>query len=163
VPSFFLVNVSRDDNRPDVAVLTENGDCLALRRALRHEDPSIRARAIDALATLLDMDSLGLLREVLSSDEDEHVREEAAVALGRLGDIDAVDDLIAALQRDPSEHVREEAAGALGRLGDERAVSPLLGATGDPYTMVRRAATEALDEIGAGLRSGDGRRLRREP
>ncbi len=128
--------------------LAKAGDRAALRRALEHPDPSIRARACDALAGLGDEEAVAPLRELLRADGDDHVREEAAVALGRLGDTSAEEDLIAALERDRCEHVREEAALALGRLGEARAVPYLRGAMGDSHTMVRRAAAEALEVLG---------------
>jgi HEAT repeat protein len=135
-------------DRPDIAALAKAGDRGALRRAVEHPDPAIRARGIDALTTLGDVDSARLIRDALRGDGDDHVREEAAVAIGRLRCAAAVDDLMTALQSDRSEHVREEAALALGRLGDERAVPVLLGAMEDQYTMVHRAAAEALEMMG---------------
>jgi HEAT repeat protein len=139
---------SRNSDRPDVAALAQAHDRARLRGAAQHRDPAIRARAADALAQLGDVESVPLLRRVIRADRDDHVREEAAVALGRLGDVDSLADLVAALEHDRSSHVREEAALALGRLRDERAIEPLLGAMADRYTMVRRAAVEALAGMG---------------
>jgi HEAT repeat protein len=139
---------SRNSDRPDVAALAKAHDRTGLRLAVEHRDPAIRARAADAVARLGDLESLPLLRRALRTDPDDHVREEAAVALGRLGEVDSLDDLVAALGQDRSSHVREEAALALGRVGEERAIGPLVGAMGDGYTMVRRAAVEALAGMG---------------
>jgi HEAT repeat protein len=138
----------RNSDRPDVGALAKAGDRASLRLALQHRDAAVRARAADALARSGDLDAVALLGTALRGDDDDHVREEAAVALGRLKDPRSVEDLITALQRDPSAHVREEAALALGRLRDKRAIGALLGAMDDGYTMVHRAAVEALASIG---------------
>ena len=143
---------SRNSKRPDVAALAKADDRAGLQRALQDRDAAIRARAADALAQLGDLESVPLLCRAVRADRDDHVREEAAVALGRLGGVGSVNDLMAALMDDASSHVREEAALALGRLGDERAIGALLGAMDDHYTMVRRAAVEALFCMGAGAK-----------
>jgi HEAT repeat protein len=140
--------LSGNNGRPDIAALTRASDRPGLRLALQHREAAIRARAADALAQLGDLESAGMLRAVVRADRDDHVREEAAVALGRLRDQKSVNELIAALEHDRSAHVREEAALALGRLGDKRAIDPLLGAIDDRYTMVQRAAVEALGRMG---------------
>ncbi len=140
--------LSGNSGRPDITALANASNRSGLRLALQHREAAIRARAADALAQLGDLESAGLLRAVVQADGDDHVREEAAVALGRLRDQESVNELIAALEHDRSPHVREEAALALGRLGDDRAIEALLGAMDDRYTMVRRAAVEALGRIG---------------
>jgi HEAT repeat protein len=138
-----------NSDRPDVAALAKAGDNAGLRRALQHGDAAIRARAADELARAGDLKAVALLRSALLGDPDDHVREETAVALGRLGDDGSVEALISVLQRDRSPQVREEAALALGRLGDERAIPPLLEAMNDRYTIVHRAAAQALSRTGA--------------
>jgi HEAT repeat protein len=129
---------------------------------LSHEDESVRAAALHALAR---MDRLGVddvdralrdpsahvrrraladaiattvdLRPLLL-DADATVAEQAAWALGEREERDAVPDLIAAASHRDAL-VREAAVAALGAIQDERARATILKATTDKPAIRRRA------------------------
>jgi HEAT repeat protein len=113
----------------------------------RHEEESIRRRAVLALGETKKTGlALPVLIEALS-DSRYSVRRNAAVALGRLGDSRAVEALVSALQ-DPSQDVRRRAAEALGQLGDTKALDPLISALNDDDEFVRQATCGALGKLG---------------
>jgi HEAT repeat protein len=120
-----------------------------LMRALRHEQPRVRARAAAALGMLGDARALQPL-VTATGDQRWSVRHAAAGALGRLGGGPAVKPLSAALQ-DADSRVAAAAAAALGETGRGRAVGPLLGALRqeDQDPEVFRNAALALGAIGS--------------
>jgi HEAT repeat protein len=93
--------------------------------------------------------ALPALRQALQSDK-APVRQAAAQALGKIGNAEAVPDLVAAL-RDSHWPVRRQAAVALGELGPAaRAARPdLEKLRRDPDPLVRKAAQDALHQIGS--------------
>ena len=77
------------------------------------------------------------------------VRQQACLALGSIGPLaaEAGPALITALA-DPEWTVRRQAAIALGRIGPLAAVeTPLKNCAGDPNSLVRKAAAEALTTV----------------
>lgn len=125
-----------------------NARALAyLTMALEDPNAAVRAKAVDALATLGDRLATGPHINKALKDKSAQVRENAAWTLGPLGDQRAVDALIQALGKDRSPNVRVGAAKALGELGNIRAAAALMQALGNKNDTVRYFAAEALEEI----------------
>ena len=104
--------------------------------ALVDPEPTVRRRACEVAATLVEVD----LRPALA-DPDHSVVEAAAWALGERGQgaSGAVDDL-ARVGRDHDDAMcREAAVAALGAIGDERGLPTILAATADRPAVRRRA------------------------
>jgi len=103
----------------------------ALAEALRHPEPSIRARAADAMSTVLEKEMSSILEKhswcvsvaatqllPLLTDTDANVRAAAAKALGNLPQsADTVIEPLSQLLSDSHPKVRIESATALGKLG----------------------------------------------
>jgi len=151
--------------------LGQIGDARAvapLIAALKDTDKYVRKAATEALGKI-GAPAVESLSAALK-DTDKYVRKAAAYALGEIKDPRAVEPLIAALR---DSDVREAAAEALDRLGwkpgkDESAgwywmakcewekcvalgasaVAPLIAALKDTDKYVRKAAAEALGQIG---------------
>jgi HEAT repeat protein len=118
----------------------------ALAQALKDQERDVRLCAAEALGEIRDAGALGPLIQALR-DEDSGVRCKAAVVLGHMGDARAVHPLAQAL-KDQDKDVRSCAAKALGEIGNERAVEPLTQALGDRLYAVREEAVRALANIG---------------
>jgi len=113
--------------------------------ALRSDnDPKVRARAVEALASSGDARVIEPLVQALH-DKHWDVRRRAAWALGHLGE-PAVEPLMRALQ-DWQWDVRRKVAWALGNLRDRRAVEPLIRAVQDERADVREQAAWALGHL----------------
>jgi HEAT repeat protein len=139
------------------------GDEGAARTLLTHDDPGVRAVALQALQRMgrvsvddvrgaLADDAADVRRRALSvaiefdevdvrpllHDLDGAVAEQAAWALGEREDVDAVDALVGACSHgDPL--VREAAVAALGALQDPRGLPAILAAVDDKPAIRRRA------------------------
>jgi len=140
---------------------------------LEDDDPEVRRRAARCLGQIGESRATGALVKHLS-DSNRQARQEAMAALGLVGDGRAVEPLVMFLH-DTDEQVRQVAAKALGQIRDPRAVGPLIERLSDrkglekvlnwvlyrdprdkrvplflqePYEHVRRAAAEALGQIG---------------
>lgn len=114
---------------------------------LKHEDYTIRARAVCILVDLAGDDVVDDIAEVLLHDPNALVRHEAAYSLGQLGYAKAVDALIYAMLNDPNPFVRHESAIALGVIGSERAREALIKALNDEIIEVRESAVIALANL----------------
>ncbi len=114
---------------------------------LKHEDYTIRARAVCILVDLAGDDVVDDIAEVLLHDPNALVRHEAAYSLGQLGYAKAVDALIYAMLNDPNPFVRHESAIALGVIGSERAREALIKALNDERIEVRESAVIALANL----------------
>ncbi len=86
----------------------------SLSRALRHDDPETRARAVAIVAELIDVGAGALLKTMIH-DPNADVRRAVARAAARVATTDVVASLIVALE-DPDAGVRAEAASALARV-----------------------------------------------
>lgn len=117
------------------------------RPLLKHEDYTIRARAVCILVDLAGEDAVDDIAEVLLHDPNALVRHEAAYSLGQLGYAKAVDALIHAMLNDPNPFVRHESAIALGVIGSERAREALIKALNDDSIEVRESAAIALANL----------------
>ena len=121
--SAILHDIAKAEDRRDWASGT-------LAAALKHADPTVRARAVLAVGRLQDSLSVPALLPLLS-DKASNVRQETAFALGQIGHKSARVALEKALN-DPDALVRENAIEALGKLGDKAAtarLAPLLKTT----------------------------------
>ena len=125
-----------------------------LQRALGPQRPGVVERRV--LAALArsgvavargSAPPLGAIREVVDAGSAD-VRTKAAKHLAEAGDLDAASALRRALVADPNGLVRAAAARALGALADLASVERLVAATRDAEAAVRRAAFDALGEIG---------------
>jgi hypothetical protein len=131
---------------------------------LDHDDPDVRATAVELTGLLADANQAGLLLGALR-DSSAAVRANAARALGRLGAGEAAAALRESLA-DRIGFVREAAAWALGRLGDPEALPLLLAAAESDDFEPARAAAEAAAAIDVetvqlwGRREGAGPHLR---
>lgn len=145
------------DSVVDVLISVVGGD----------DDGGVRAAAIDALDkhgqealervvdelsdkeldSAADWVAAKAFADVLD-DEQAELRMAAATGLGRVGDPSVTAALVKRLE-DPDPRVRCRSAVACGRIGDPRAVEPLeKRLRNDQHIDVRRAAAEALGEIG---------------
>jgi FOG: HEAT repeat len=114
---------------------------------LKHEDYTIRARAVCILVDIAGEDAVDDIIQVLLNDPNALVRHEAAYSLGQLGYAKAVDALIHAMLNDPNPFVRHESAIALGVIGSERAREALTKALNDESVEVRESALIALANL----------------
>ncbi len=118
-----------------------------LVRALRHEDPGVRAFSANLLQYCDNISVIPHL-EARLVDEDSIVRRSALSALGHLGAFESAPTIILVLN-DKDDFTRCQAALVLGSLGGKRAVSPLVEMLErDPYPIARRMAAHSLGEIG---------------
>jgi len=122
-----------------------------LLRALKHQDPTVRARAASAIGyiALGGANVKGAVKPLTKAlkDTSAEVRAEAASALRYMGEKGTQDPLIVALQ-DEDVFVRADAATALREIGDARAVEPLIEALKDKDDLVRGSAALALWTLG---------------
>jgi HEAT repeat protein len=154
-----LVKALKDDHYWIARPLARIGVAAvpALKEALRHGDPSVRARAAEALEQMGPEGRTAVPALVARlRDKDARVRGAAACALMALApDAEAaIPALIAALGSE-DEAVRFWAAGALGRIGAKAkaAVPALAAALGSPEETLRRQAVMALGGIGPEAKS----------
>ncbi len=117
------------------------------RRLLKHEDYTVRARAVCILVDIAGEDAVGDIVDVLLNDTNALVRHEAAYSLGQMGYSKAVDALITAMLKDTNPFVRHESAIALGVIGSERARDALMKALYDESVEVRESAIIALANL----------------
>lgn len=97
----------------------------ALVQALAHPNPTVRARAADALGWLRADSAASALREALS-DKNADVRAAAAFALGRLGEHAALGELEMLRENDVSPAVRRAAARAIPAIRSAEPAAPLV-------------------------------------
>lgn len=119
-----------------------------LRRAARHPEPLVRARAARAIGRILDPTGTPIL-VTLVADPDTAVRAEAAFALGQLRDTSAVDELARRLDALPaatSEPADLELVTALAKIGGRDASGALEG-------LLRRHPPTGSAEDGATARA----------
>jgi HEAT repeat protein len=133
--------------------LTDVGSAAApaLSSALKHEAPSVRARAAMALGRARVHEAIDALITA-TRDLDGSVRMEAVVALAALQDDRAVPALVEALN-DTEESVRQSVPVALGEIGSESAIEALHRAAQHEDEGIRWIAEWQLNEMGAGTES----------
>ena len=90
--------------------------CDSLVKYLDSSEPKIRARAVDAIGKLQDLNCLELLTEMLN-DLNHNVRMQAAFALGQLGNAAAEEALIDGLSDKELTKVKIRIVEALSKSG----------------------------------------------
>src|SRR5262245_11419453 len=148
---WYTVRRASIDALIDLAPQTESIQ-LALRRALRDEDPDVAgdaARALGALGRRASPSVTALVKTL--SHENGYVRVYAAEALAAIGPNAATaTSALAGALGDPTPGVRWAACEALGSIGPaaQSAVPQLIAALGDEFLYVRIFAAGALGSIG---------------
>lgn len=120
----------------------------AWRRALEHEDPTVREWAVDALSRIGETEDVERLEEMLD-DPFRKVQDAAAWGLVRMNPEAARDALLERLDSDDPVD-QAVAAGVLGELADPRVVDALLPQLADPQVEpgVREIVAQALATAG---------------
>jgi len=113
-----------------------------LRRALRDDDPQVRAAVSRSLERLEGLADVSVLAANLQS-ADMVTRLNAIYGLGAIGDASALPALVQALG-DPVEDIRAAAVRTLGELRAPATLDPVVGRLDDESPLVRRQAIEAL-------------------
>lgn len=112
-----LAEADRSDAAIEAIARLPLGAVPGLAAGLRHAQPVVRRRTVEALARYRHSDATRLLAPAFD-DPDPTVRETAAAAVLRLG-TRLFDDLLGRLAgQDPSNRVRRTAAAALARVTD---------------------------------------------
>jgi hypothetical protein len=143
-----LLTMVKDERQQVATVLEAVRSPLALDMLgvlLNDEEDQVRSRAVQSLAQLQGVNTVGLLLEALR-DKNSDVRWIAAHALSQIEDVAAVDALIPLLMDEDKEVSRIAAAG-LGQRGDRRAVPHLIAAMRDSYPLLRESAALALGQL----------------
>lgn len=130
--------------KPDIALLTEQNDSAGLIRALTFDDFRVQTAAARALGTL-GPEAVGEVIKRLDT-RNRTIRLAMIEALAEIRDPRAVDPLLAALS-DKDAEVRWGSAIALGEIGDIRAQADLIRALRDPDKYVRYGASFALAKM----------------
>ncbi len=118
----------------------------ALIKAIDDPERKVRAAVVQSLGEIADSRAIEPLVACLG-DTDQEVCQRAVEALARIGR-ETVPALIDALENNKGRILRKNILVALGKLKDSRAIVAAMNNLGDSYFVVRRAATEALLEIG---------------
>jgi HEAT repeat protein len=145
-----LIDCLADDNADIVSQavkgLTEKGEDAIpeLIGALKNPSWTIRKQASKALVGIGTKSLDPIISAMRSGDED--VQFWAGEVLSEFGE-DGLDKFLALLA-DKSQSSRLCAIGALGKIGSEKAVNPLIAQLGEDSWTIRKAAAEALWEIG---------------
>ena len=134
--------------------------------ASAQSDPfwAVRRSAAEALAATGDKRAPAVLRKA-ALDANSSVRMAGLKALGDLKDRDLIGFFKDRFKKDASDLARAEALRAMGKTGDPAIVPFLKEAASVPShrDMVRRAAEDAMKQIGAQKETGEGDRSRSGP
>ena len=126
----------------------QRGSVRDILGELRDVDKARRRTAVMKLGMVGGEQAVSaLMRVVDNQQEDLVVRGRAALMLGKLKDERAVPNLIRALEA-PGFLTPYHAAQALGKIGDPRAIEALLTLASASRDKTRRAAVEALRQLG---------------
>jgi HEAT repeat protein len=117
-----------------------------LLKAIDDSEKEVRAAVAQSLGEIGDPRAIEPLVARLG-DSDKGVCQRAVGALVEIGR-EAVPPLIDALEHNKGRVLRKNILVTLGKLKDSRAIVPAMNNLGDSYFVVRRAAAEALMEIG---------------
>ncbi len=126
----------------------------ALTQLLEHENPDRQARGVHILGQVGNARFIHNLTRYLTDSRDQ-VRLEAAIAIESLSRTPVPGPIVAlvmehaeSLLNDPVERVRQAAVVTLGRLDTPDTHQALVRFLSDPSPQIRRAAVDALVEIG---------------
>lgn len=117
----------------------------ALKNLLKHEDPTVRVAAMNALTRLQAIAKADYVAR--SEDREPAIRASSAVNLGVLNAADAAPVLLKHLALDGKPHVRRMCVISLGLLGDRANGPAIAAALTDSNPGVRRYAAEALVKL----------------
>jgi HEAT repeats/PBS lyase HEAT-like repeat len=150
-----LVTRSEHGSRRAPQLLAAVGDraaAPALREAVSHQDPAIRAAAISSLGWSGEIGDVAAITPA-TRDSERAVRMAARATLADLGGAQAADALASGLDGLEEEEERAHAVEALAWLGDARAIEPLhelvTEELGDMVPHYRRGVLRALARIGS--------------
>lgn len=143
-----LVAASGNDVSREIEdILTHSHDNVSGKfdtELMRHSNPRVRARLLEALGKRKDASAAEAIIPSLN-DINPAVRATGVQSLVNIG-LQAVEPLIAALDH-KSKFIRQSAAEVLGLIGDNRAVQPLIAHLSDPDTDTRIRIIEALAHL----------------
>lgn len=149
--------VNHDWNRPQadadlipVVTAEKAGDVESLRQAAASGNATVAARAIAGLAAVGGTQARSDVERALT-DRRPELRHAAAAEFSRVTDRHNVAPLNKALASDGNPMVRAAAARSLGELRSWNGLDRLLASMDDPDPFVRRAASDAVQNI-LGLR-----------
>ncbi|MDP3396884.1 MAG: HEAT repeat domain-containing protein [Methanoregula sp.] len=131
--------------KPDITLLTKNGDISGLIRSLTYDDFEIQIEAAKSLESL-GPEAIGVVLKKIKT-RNRNVKLGIIEALAIIKDPRAVEPLLECMG-DRDAEVRWGCAIALGEIGDERAIPTLKKALGDPDKYVRYGTSFALSKIG---------------
>jgi HEAT repeat protein len=148
-----LLKALRDDksfyvrqfSAQSLVTLKDPRTLTSLLKDINHPDAFVRARVVEALGQMGDVQAVSPLLERLQNDTQATVRWRAAESLGMLKNTNAINNLLEVLQREIDPVVRGRAAEALGFFKSEDVVVALLDALqSDAFPAVRWRAAQAL-------------------
>jgi hypothetical protein len=145
----FLSGGPADQESPEVqriTKLTQAKDTVALRAALKHQDPRVAAAAVEGLASIGGAGAREELEPVFN-DPRGQVREAAVAQYGQITDRFNVEPLNQAVTQDPAPAVRAAAAKALGNLRSWNGTDALLRGLSDSDPFVRECSYMAIQRI----------------
>ena len=119
-----------------------------LVQAVSHEEPLVRAVAVEILGRTGAVGAVQTLIAALRGDRSEEVRIRAARAIGRLGMLAGVAPLLTIIDAGESTTLRAAAAAALGDLGAGAATPRLERLLHDPAYHVAHNAAGSLLRLG---------------
>jgi len=119
-----------------------------LVQAVSHQEPLVRAVAVEILGRTGAVSAAHALVAVLRADRSEEVRIRAARAIGRLGMLAGVAPLLAIIDAGEPTALRVAAAAALGDLGADAATPRLERLLHDPAYHVAHNAAGSLLRLG---------------
>ena len=123
-----------------------------LKQWLQSGTTEQRAAALLALSMIPERYADKSLRELIiaqTSDKDPTVRHHAVLAIGNGGFGDTLDIVMKLANDEPDVRVREQAIVAVGWHKDDRAIPLLKGLAKDSNAAIKRAAVDALKNIGS--------------
>ncbi len=135
-----------------VKMLSESTDAKAvpfLVQALGDPDLRVRAKAIDACATVRANDATPVLvQQLFIRGNEPELKQRILAALGKIGDPRASKSIMDFLSRDLDHATRGTAIYALGDIGDPESLEFLEGLEGtEPHPTLKRLAREAVAKV----------------
>ena len=140
----------------DGKILARDGEKIrkSLLEVISHEneDPEVRRRAIEAVASFNSPEIESLIKDAYESG-DQRLRQSAIFAMGRSSNVTWLPIVLKEIG-DDDPAIRYEAANAIGQLGDESIIPYLVSLTKDDDVQVQLSAVHSLGEIGGPMAKG---------
>lgn len=121
------------------------GSSGAIKLLLSHQDPEMRAAAMNGVTRLKSIVAVDYVRR--AKDDNGNIRASALTNLGTLSHAEALDLLVRGLEHDSRPHIRRMCAIGLGNLAVPSSGPNLIDALADPDPGVRRYVAEALVKL----------------